>query len=653
MSKWLTIPSGLAAPSGWERLFRRSSDQAVEGIVVLDAAGTLVYANDAWSRWTGFSPEELLHQRAPFPFWIGHRELPLLAQPEAPGMARLQGVFPFRHRSDTVFWCDVSSVVEEVDGVPLTVALLRRVDEGPSRLTERPVPGLASLLAIAEAVPFALALTDRQGKLLWANRSFSDSIRPLTEARDQPLSECFRGISPAALEHLFHVPLPLPQGRVGRLLVRRCDGPEDENEWMAYWFATTAAGNQGFLFAFSDYWESICPLDDVATAWQRAARPPVPLGLPLLLRPGGEVQFWDERWQALTGLTAGDLAGVPTEVVLDWLFPRQPDRDRAADLLHQTPTRGARHGFQAVLEVLTRTGSRPLACTFLPVPGEGAQRWLLLVGLSDTPTGDDHPNMVLVRQFARGLSHLLNHSLSTPLGAAELALEQNDLPPDVAALLEQIQDGCRRVVELIALLQDLGTVTPGDVQVESLADVVREFVEEEKAVSGERSYELRVDQADTDAPVRANRRMLKTVLKQLLANAEEALVNSARRRIEIRVISGDDGVRCEIEDSGEGLLTEDWTRVVAPFYSTKGPFARDTIHAALEGNGLGLTVCQHLLALQGGRLELKSKPGAGTTATIVLPLAKTVPGEMTSGGSENRAPRTNSSEEATKAHAGP
>jgi signal transduction histidine kinase len=64
---------------------------------------------------------------------------------------------------------------------------------------------------------------------------------------------------------------------------------------------------------------------------------------------------------------------------------------------------------------------------------------------------------------------------------------------------------------------------------------------------------------------------------------------------------------------------DDWTAVLAPFYSTKGPFARDAAHAAQPGTGLGLTVCHHLLALHGGRLELHSNAGEGTCAVMYLP----------------------------------
>jgi PAS domain-containing protein len=85
--------------------------------------------------------------------------------------------------------------------------------------------------------------------------------------------------------------------------------------------------------------------------------------LALLLCPGGSLDFWDECWEELTGLTRQDLVGVSGELFLDWLLPRQPDRDFVADLFHQPQRRGTR----ALLEVAGRKGNRRLLCTFLPV----------------------------------------------------------------------------------------------------------------------------------------------------------------------------------------------------------------------------------------------------------------------------------------------
>jgi hypothetical protein len=100
----------------------------------------------------------------------------------------------------------------------------------------------------------------------------------------------------------------------------------------------------------------------------------------LLLRPGSVLDFWDEHWQELTGLTLQDLAGVSGELFLDWLLPRQSDRDFVADLFHR-PRRG---GSQVLLEIAGRKGNRRLLCLFLPL-GSAALRqgpWVTRTGVT-------------------------------------------------------------------------------------------------------------------------------------------------------------------------------------------------------------------------------------------------------------------------------
>jgi hypothetical protein len=104
--------------------------------------------------------------------------------------------------------------------------------------------------------------------------------------------------------------------------------------------------------------------DEPTVRWRQAGE------MALLMRPEGRLEWWDKRWEELTGLTRQDLLGVPTELFLDWLFPRQCHRSFVADLFHQ-PQRG---GAQALLEVAGRTGNCPLLCTFLPVRAANLRR---------------------------------------------------------------------------------------------------------------------------------------------------------------------------------------------------------------------------------------------------------------------------------------
>jgi len=79
----------------------------------------------------------------------------------------------------------------------------------------------------------------------------------------------------------------------------------------------------------------------------------------------------------------------------------------------------------------------------------------------------------------------------------------------------------------------------------------------------------------------------------------------------VRSSMGDPGwVRVEVEDNGTGISAEIAQRVFDPFFTTKDPD---------QGTGLGLSISRSIIEEFGGRLELQSEPGKGTTVTVFLP----------------------------------
>ena len=100
------------------------------------------------------------------------------------------------------------------------------------------------------------------------------------------------------------------------------------------------------------------------------------------------------------------------------------------------------------------------------------------------------------------------------------------------------------------------------------------------------------------------------VLVNLLDNAIRA--SAPDQVVELRATADERELRLEIVDLGSGMSAELLRRVQHPFVSTRPPGS---------GTGLGLFLCRRILDALGGRLELRSWPGAGTRALVVVPLA--------------------------------
>ena len=107
------------------------------------------------------------------------------------------------------------------------------------------------------------------------------------------------------------------------------------------------------------------------------------------------------------------------------------------------------------------------------------------------------------------------------------------------------------------------------------------------------------------------------VLLNLILNAIHATGEGGS--VMVRVVPGCLGdqpaAAIEVEDDGPGIATEDLERIFDPFFTTKDPD---------QGTGLGLTICQQLVANHGGSIEVRSHPEQGALFRVLLPLEPSV-----------------------------
>ena len=128
-------------------------------------------------------------------------------------------------------------------------------------------------------------------------------------------------------------------------------------------------------------------------------------------------------------------------------------------------------------------------------------------------------------------------------------------------------------------------------------------------------------QVPQDLPaINGDHHQLCQVVTNLLINALEALGGRGVVRIRARAVTLDrDGqepaVELRISDDGPGIASDVTERMFKPFFSTKP-----------QGSGLGLPIVRNIVDAHDGRIDVTTEPGAGTTFTIVLPVA--VPGHL-------------------------
>jgi signal transduction histidine kinase len=193
-------------------------------------------------------------------------------------------------------------------------------------------------------------------------------------------------------------------------------------------------------------------------------------------------------------------------------------------------------------------------------------------------------------------------------GVSERLLVRLD---ELVDTIEDAREGAGRLRGLVADLKILSHDSdhPDDaVDVEALLDSVI------KMLRGEIISRAHLDKSYSQVPqVWVNPARLAQVFLHLLTNAVQALpVGSAQeQRIEVATRVDEAGaVVVEVRDTGPGIAPELQSRVFDPFFTTRQPGA---------GAGLGLSICQTIVAELGGVISVESNLGRGTSVRVTLP----------------------------------
>ncbi len=186
-------------------------------------------------------------------------------------------------------------------------------------------------------------------------------------------------------------------------------------------------------------------------------------------------------------------------------------------------------------------------------------------------------------------------------------------------MISRTRDGIHRVATIVQNLRGLARTSPPKLEPALLRDLVAPAVEMVQGRGKRRNIEVIVEDL-TPVRVPCVTSQISQVILNLLVNALQA-VESANRpeggHVVVSTKATEDEVSIAIRDDGLGIAPEDLPRLFDPFFTTK---------AVGEGTGLGLSISHGIITGHGGRIDVASEPGRGTTFTIVLPRRPIRPG---------------------------
>ncbi len=218
------------------------------------------------------------------------------------------------------------------------------------------------------------------------------------------------------------------------------------------------------------------------------------------------------------------------------------------------------------------------------------------------------------REFVANVSHELRTPLSTIKILADTIL---DLQPEDAEVQRFVGKIDAEIDSMTALVQDLLDITQLESGSESLryetidpVEIASSVVERMRPRAEKARVDVRLSRAGGGSPIHADGRRLEHAVLNLVTNAIDHTPAGGRVDVSVRQEGGE--TTFTVEDTGRGIPEADIDRIWERFFKTDRSRSE-------PGTGLGLAIVKHVALAHGGRAEVESEVGEGSTFSISVP----------------------------------
>jgi signal transduction histidine kinase len=234
--------------------------------------------------------------------------------------------------------------------------------------------------------------------------------------------------------------------------------------------------------------------------------------------------------------------------------------------------------------------------------------------------------LATIGRMASGVAHEYNNLNAVVLAGLERLHRHVSSDPAAHDLITRVLGAVERSRRISESLLTLGRPSDGAATVIDLRPHLTDTMALMELRARRFGTALHLESDEQPCPVRIDRNDLHQVLSNLVVNALHAVHRASEPQVVVRVERHARQVVMTVRDNGVGIAADDMPRLFQPFFSRKGPHDRSGLFpASAGGTGLGLPVCQVLIARAGGDLVVSSRAGSGTTVTVTLPLCEEAP----------------------------
>jgi PAS domain S-box-containing protein len=220
-------------------------------------------------------------------------------------------------------------------------------------------------------------------------------------------------------------------------------------------------------------------------------------------------------------------------------------------------------------------------------------------------------NLESLGEMSAGLAHEFKNAIATLQGYAQLlqSLELNEKAQVAAAsLLNEV----RGLATMVTAFLDFARPQPLHVEEVNLRELIVDCKTDLESVFQELKVELVVASQDS-LIVRADERMLRLALQNLMRNAAEAIpADKVERNVVVTTAGDHQSAVIEVRDTGTGLPTSNLQKIFIPFFTTKP-----------KGHGVGLALTHRIITEHGGTLTAANAVEGGAVFTIKIPSENT------------------------------
>ncbi|MBI4041406.1 MAG: hypothetical protein HY390_06030 [Deltaproteobacteria bacterium] len=217
----------------------------------------------------------------------------------------------------------------------------------------------------------------------------------------------------------------------------------------------------------------------------------------------------------------------------------------------------------------------------------------------------ERDRLATLGEMSAGLAHEIKNPLGSIKGAAQY-LETPDIPKTQKEFLDIILHEVNRLDGVVHQFLNYAKPLPQQLQTIDLVAILKKALQNQQP-EFPKNIELVTEFDPEPYIILGDPEQLNQVFLNLILNAVQAMPQGGRLKIAAKHQKKQ--VEITFEDTGEGIEEQDLKNIFMPFFTTKH-----------QGSGLGLPICQKIIRLHQGQLQVESKLHAGTKLTITLPV---------------------------------